>query len=92
MRRTLASPMAPPEGSFSTGSARSACGGQVPTSSRGAHSHSAAGPSDPPLGPFANGRSQPSAGAQVAEHKRLESFTQTEAEKFQLNSVPRHDD
>lgn len=38
MRRTLASPMAPPEGSFSTGSARSACGGQVPTSSRGAHS------------------------------------------------------
>jgi len=37
----------------STGRSRSACGGEAPTSFRGAHSRSAAGPSDPALRPVA---------------------------------------
>ena len=78
-------------GSRSTGPARSACGGQAPTSARGAHSRTAADPSDPSLGPFAKGHPEPLTAMQVTEHKRLESPTQTKAEKFQLNCVPRHE-
>ena len=78
-------------GSRSTGPARSACGGQAPTSARRAHSATAADPSDPPLGPLANGRPEPLTAIRVTEHKRPESLTQTKPEKFQLNCVPRHE-
>jgi hypothetical protein len=72
----------------STGPARSACGGQAPTSDRRAHSRTAADPSDPSLEPLANGRSEPLAARSTDEYKYLESLTQTDAEKFQLNCVP----
>jgi hypothetical protein len=65
----------------STGPARSGCGGQAPTSLRGAHSRTAADPSDPSL--------EPLAAREVTESKHRESLTQTKAEKFQLNCVPR---
>jgi len=73
-----------------TGPARSAYGGQAPTSDRRAHSRPAADPSDPSLGPLANGCLGDLTAAHVTDCKHLESLTQTKAEKFQLNCVPRH--
>ena len=90
MRPHVPLSIAPGPGSPSTGPARSACGGPAPTSSRRAHSRPAAGPSDPSLRPLADERPWAHTAVPITDYKRLESLTQTEAEKFQLNCVPRH--
>ena len=57
------------------GPARSACGGQAPTSSGRAHSRSPAGPSDPALRPFAADRKRHSVQAVLACLRDQESLT-----------------
>ena len=90
MRPHVPLSIAPGPGSPSTGPAHSACGGPAPTSSRRAHSRSAAGPSDPPLRPLANERPWTHTAVPIADCRCLESLTQTETQKLQLNCVPRH--
>jgi hypothetical protein len=73
------------------GPARSACGGQAPTSPGMAHSRSPAGPSDPAaLRPFAADQNRHCVQAVMTCLRDQESLTQNSQNIFQLNSVPRH--